>query len=71
MFDPQSTTIAVGTTVRATNEDSTVHTWTSSGHWDSGDLATGQSFPFRFTTKGTFSFVCSRHLSMTGSVTVS
>lgn len=71
MFSPSSLTVPVGTTVRATNDDGASHTWTSSGHWDSGNLDTGQSFSFRFTTKGVFSFVCSYHATMTGKVTVS
>jgi plastocyanin len=70
MFMPRTMTIAVGTMVRATNKDGAAHTWTSDGHWDSGNLSTGQSYAFGFSTRGTFSFVCSDHPTMTGSVTV-
>jgi plastocyanin len=71
MFDPSNLTVPVGTTVRATNYDGAAHTWTSSGHWDSGKISTGQVFAYRFATKGVFSFVCSYHAIMTGQVTVS
>jgi plastocyanin len=71
MFSPQNLTIPVGTTVRATNQDAAPHTWTARGTWDSGNLSTGQSYSYRFTVKGVFSYVCSIHPFMTGKVTVS
>ena len=70
MFSPQNLTIPVGTTVRATNHDPATHTWTAKGTWDSGDLGTGQSYSFRFTKAGVFSYICSIHPFMTGKVTV-
>jgi plastocyanin len=48
------------------------HTWQGS-KWDSGDLTTsGQSYTYRFTSTGTFSFYCYYHQTagMTGTVTV-
>ncbi|PAU49381.1 plastocyanin [Streptomyces albireticuli] len=70
-FDPPSVTIAVGDTVRWTNNDSATHTSTSDkGVWDSGNLTTGTSFRRTFRTAGTFPYHCAIHPSMTGTVTV-
>jgi plastocyanin len=70
-FTPKTFSISRGTTVRVTNQDSATHTWTStSGVWDSGALNQGQSYSYRFMTKGTFNFMCEPHPFMTGSVTV-
>lgn len=68
-FDPSTLTVRRGDTVRATNQDSTAHTFTGST-WDSGDLSKGESYSWRFTTAGSFDFVCTRHPSMKGTVTV-
>lgn len=70
-FSPRLLTVAVGTSVRATNEDEATHDWTSdTGVWRSGDLDTGASFAFTFRTAGTFDYLCERHPQMTGTVTV-
>lgn len=70
-FSPKALTVKVGTTITATNQDSTPHTWTSGpASFDSGNLAQGKSFSFTFKTPGTFSYVCSYHKSMVGTVVV-
>ena len=70
-FNPNSLTIKVGTRMTATNLDSATHTWTAGGGlFDSGDLATGKSFSVTFAKAGTFSYVCSIHAFMHGSITV-
>jgi plastocyanin len=70
-FNPSQLTIAVGDTVTWTNSDSTSHTATADdGTFDSGNLANGDTFSFTFTEAGTFSYTCSYHSSMTGSITV-
>jgi plastocyanin len=38
--------------------------------WNSGILSAGQSFPFRFTTTGTFTYKCTLHPNMVGTITV-
>ncbi len=38
--------------------------------WSSVILGPGQSFPFRFTTAGTFTYKCTIHPNMVGTVTV-
>ncbi|HUH08205.1 MAG TPA: cupredoxin domain-containing protein [Egibacteraceae bacterium] len=63
--------VPAGTTVTVVNEDSASHTWTStSGVFDSGNLAGGDSFSFEFADPGTYAFACSIHPTMTGSLTV-
>ena len=75
-FTPSSKTINAGDTVRWTNNDSVSHTSTSgtggtaNGTWDSGTLASGQSYSRVFNDEGTFSYFCSIHPSMTGTIIV-
>ena len=70
-FNPATLTIAAGTTVTWTNNDTTAHTVTAAdGSFDSGNLAPGDSFSFTFEDAGTFDYVCSYHPNMQGSVEV-
>jgi plastocyanin len=70
-FSPPMLTITAGDTVTWTNEDSVAHTATSTtGVFDSGDLALGASFSFTFTTPGTYTYLCTPHPSMTGQIVV-
>lgn len=64
-------TVDVGTTVTATNQDGVAHTWTSDdGVWNSGSLSNGESFEFTFDEPGEYSYFCSIHPRMTGTITV-
>ncbi len=73
-FSPASITVKKGTTVTWTNKDSAAHTATSDNDaaaaFDSGSLATGESFSFTFEEVGTYAYHCTPHPSMTGTVTV-
>ena len=70
-FSPKALTVKVGTTVTATNLDSTPHTWTSGpASFDSGNLDQGKSFSYTFKTPGTFTYVCTYHKAMVGTVVV-
>jgi plastocyanin len=71
-FSPMTLTIAMGDSVRVVNDDSTHHTFTDSGVFDSGDLGGGGSYTYRFTRAGTFDYVCNYHasLGMKGRITV-
>jgi plastocyanin len=70
-FAPATLTIAPGTTVRWTNKGSHKHTVTSAtGAWDSGDLATDQTFTATFTRTGTFEYFCRHHKDMKGTIVV-
>jgi plastocyanin len=72
-FSPQTLTVAPGTTVVWTNEDSVPHIVTSdTGAWPaSGNLPTNQTFSYTFTTAGTYPYHCAYHPSMTARVIVS
>ena len=68
-FQPASLQVAVGSTVTWTNGGQAPHTATGSG-FNSGTLAPGASFSQTFGTAGTFSYICSIHPNMQGSITV-
>ena len=70
-FSPSSLSVRTGTRVTFKNQDPTFHTVTADGGlFNSGDLATGQSFSFTFMSRGSFGYHCSIHPSMKGTVTV-
>src|SRR3954471_10264766 len=70
-FSPASLTITAGTTVTWTNQDSATHTATADdGSWDTGNIAQGASGSVTFNTPGTFTYHCSIHPNMTGTITV-
>jgi plastocyanin len=63
--------VDVGTAVTATNEDAVTHTWTSEDDvWDSGAIASGESFEFTFDEAGEYSYFCTIHPTMAGTITV-
>ena len=68
-FSPKEITIKPGDTVIWTNNDSVTHTVTGIG-WGSNNLTLGQTYSKVFDTVGTFTYNCSIHTSMTGSVVV-
>jgi plastocyanin len=72
-FQPGNLSISVGDTVTWTNNDSfTSHTTTSDTKvWDSGALDNGQSFSHTFNEAGTYTYMCTIHTSMRGTITVS
>lgn len=71
-FDPTPLTIPVGTTVVWTNQDTAPHTATSDtkGVFDTGLLQKGQSGKITFNTAGTFTYYCTVHPNMHGTVIV-
>ncbi len=62
-YQPATISVRVGDTVTWTNcGPMNQHTTTSTaGLWDSGALSPGQSFSYRFTTAGTFTYRCTLH----------
>jgi amicyanin len=72
VFSPADITVKKGTTVTWTNSDSVAHTVTA----DTGSgpnsqmLENGQSYSFTFNEVGTFSYHCTPHPQMQGSVKV-
>jgi plastocyanin len=73
-FSPGSVTLHVGDSVLVTDTDAVApHTFTISALGvDSGGMSQGDTFRFRFTRAGRFTFVCSYHQAagMTGTLTV-
>lgn len=70
-FDPADVTVTAGTTVRWTNHDAIAHTVTADDNsWDSGLLATGTSWSHTFDKAGDFSYHCTPHPFMKGTIHV-
>jgi plastocyanin len=70
-YTPNPVTIAVGTTVTWTNNDTETHTSTDNNRtWDSGPLAPGGRFSRTFQKTGSFQYFCSIHPNMVGTITV-
>ena len=73
-FMPTPLTIPVGTTVVWTNQDTAPHTATSDPGsaftFDTGMLQKGQSGKVTFNQAGTFTYFCTVHPNMHGTVTV-
>ena len=60
-YQPATTTVEVGDTVRWTNLDDVGHTATAPGEFDSGVLGQTATFSHTFTTPGTISYFCTLH----------
>jgi plastocyanin len=70
-FSPQVIEVAPGDTVVWTNKDPFPHTVTARDRsFDSGELASTRSWKFKARKKGTFSYVCTLHPTMKGSLVV-
>jgi plastocyanin len=75
-FSPKALTVAKGSTVKWTNDDSVNHDVTKTGGpgpkfaSGSGNLAQGATYKQTLTTPGTIKYVCTVHPGMTGTITV-
>jgi len=70
-FSPATVNIKVGQSVMWTNKDSAPHTATDlNSVFDSGTLATNQSFSFTFHTPGTYTYHCLIHAMMANATVV-
>jgi plastocyanin len=70
-FNPNPVEVKVGETVTWINDDSGRHTVTSKdGVFESELMGQGQSFSFTFDEAGEYSYFCSPHPGMTGTVVV-
>jgi plastocyanin len=72
-FSPKPIQVTAGSTVTWTNTTAVLHTATSdTAAWDTGNIAPGAtSSAISFPTAGTFTYHCTIHPTMTGSVIVS
>lgn len=72
-FSPDAITVKKGAVVTWTNNDATTHTITETDGQtgpSSGNLESGKSYSFTYSTVGTFHYHCAIHSEMTGTVTV-
>lgn len=70
-FAPGNLTVSEGATVKWTNNDTAQHTVTATtASFDSKNLDQGKTFERTFTTAGTFTYLCTIHTTMTGTITV-
>jgi plastocyanin len=70
-FAPSSVTVNVGDTVTWSNAGPTAHSATATdGSFDTGIMDEGASGSHTFTEAGTFSYICTPHPNMKGTVTV-
>lgn len=77
-YNPNPIEIKVGDTVTWINDDSSPHTVTSSSSnddsssstFDSNVLRRGETFSFKFDKEGQYSYFCTLHPSMAGTVIV-
>lgn len=71
-FGPQRIVVSAGTKIIWTNQDAFQHTTTSDrGAWDSGPMNKGAQFGRVFKKLGTFTYHCTIHPFMHGTITVS
>ena len=69
VYSPSSVTVSTGDTVNWTNNGAEPHDVTGSG-LASGLLQSGQGYSYTFTDAGDYSYICSIHPFMQGSVSV-
>lgn len=70
VFSPAVLTVEVGDTVTFTNQDGMPHTGTAiDKSFDTGILNKGQSGTVKVSNAGNFSYICSVHPSMKGTIT--
>jgi plastocyanin len=69
-FEPAQLTVKVGTTVTWRNRDDIPHTVVSAGKFRSKALDTDHSYSFTFTAAGDYTYFCSLHPHMTGTIKV-
>jgi len=68
-FRRASITVDRGTIVKWVNRGDNSHTSTG-GSWDSGVISPGESFKRKFRRRGTFSYHCTIHSNMMGTIRV-
>src|SRR4029078_3252696 len=71
VFGPERLTVKAGTTVTWTNRDDIPHTVASKDKlFKSKVMDSDESYSFTFTTPGEYSYFCSLHPHMTGTIVV-
>jgi plastocyanin len=71
VFSPERLTVKVGTSVTWTNHDDIPHTVAAKDRgFKSRVMDTDESFTFTFSTPGEYTYFCSLHPHMTGTIVV-
>lgn len=68
-FKPATLSIHTGDSVVFQNDDDVTHNVTADS-FKSGDLAGGKSWTYTFAKAGTYTYVCTYHPGMQGTITV-
>ena len=68
-FQPAEIRVKAGDRVTWTNQDPTTHDATGDG-WSTGPLPAGATATVTFTTPGVYTYRCTIHPSMTGTIYV-
>lgn len=72
LYAPMVLKAKVGQDITVTNEDRAPHTITADDKsFDSGDLQMGKSFTFKVAKAGTYTYICTIHQYMKGTLEVS
>jgi len=69
-YDPEALTINRGDTVVWVNKDPFPHTVTSKGNFDSHSIAAGKSWKYTARKAGEFTYICTFHPNMKGTLIV-
>lgn len=70
-YTPQSVTVKAGTKLVFTNNDAVGHTATADdGTFDTGVIQPGQTEEVTLNTPGTYTYHCTLHPNMTGTIVV-
>jgi plastocyanin len=69
-YDPEALTVNRGDTVVWVNKDPFPHTVTSKGAFDSHSIAAGRSWKYSASKAGEFTYICTFHPNMKGTLTV-
>jgi len=69
-YGPATLTVPVGATVTWVNEDEEPHTVRADGVFASPGLEYDETFSFKFTKAGRYTYSCALHPKMTGTVVV-
>jgi quinohemoprotein ethanol dehydrogenase len=69
-FTPVRVSVPTGTTLNWSNSGAVIHTATSNGNFDTGDIPAGSSASVTFNAAGTFTYNCNPHPWMVGQIVV-
>jgi plastocyanin len=70
-YSPNPITVTTGATITWKNDDTIAHTSTGDdGSWNSGTIAAGATFSRTFSNAGRFTYHCTIHPGMVGTVNV-